>query len=174
MFVNYNDYELLYLINDEGSEQAFEILFEKYSILIRMIVNEYMHDTDKRNDMYQEGLLILNKCIHNFNDKMDACFYTYLRIALKRRFIALKRDKYFQEDLFILKELPIIEKQHINISYYEKIVKAKNDELGVLYFEDCICMGNKLSSFARNNNLSYYEALKVKDNVINELKKNIE
>jgi len=174
MFVNYNDYELLYLINDEGSEQAFQILFEKYSVLIKKIICDFMHETDKREDMYQEGLLILTKCIQNFNDNMNACFYTYLRISLRRRFIVLKRDKYFCRDTTIIKELPVIDRTFFNYSYYEKILRNSSDELGMLYFEDCLCMGNSLSTFARANNLTYYEASKVKDKVINELKKNIE
>ena len=37
MYINYNDYELIYLIND-GSEKALKVLFEKYSIYIKKMI----------------------------------------------------------------------------------------------------------------------------------------
>ncbi len=99
---------------------------------------------------------------------------SYSTNFLSGHFIVLKRDKYFCRDTTIIKELPVIDRTFFNYSYYEKILRNSSDELGMLYFEDCLCMGNSLNTFARANNLTYYEASKVKDKVINELKKNIE
>ncbi len=174
MFVNYNDFELLYLINDEGSEQAFHLLLKKYKPLIHFEVNNMLYDTDKRKDLYQEGYLILIRCIELFNDYFNASFYTYFLISLRRRLKTLLiRDDYYSNSIFY-DDIRGLESSDINYSYYEKIIEEKTSKNGVLYFEDCICRGLSLSSFAKNNNLSYYEAQKIKDLVLDELKKNIE
>ncbi len=174
MFVNYNDYELLYLINDEGSEQAFHILYEKYDFLIKTIISKYMCKSDKRQDLYQEGLIILNKCINTFREDANVSFYSYFIVSLNRRFSYLKRDDYYCENIFIDNfEFTTKENDKDNkiLSYYERLIKANESEMGVLYFEDCICNGSSLNSFAKNNNITYYEALKIKNKVIKEIKK---
>ena len=174
MFVNYNDYELLYLINDEGSEQAFDILFKKYDIFIKNIARKYLFDSDKRDDLYQEGLLVLLKCIKSFREAENASFYSYFYVSLNRRYsLLLKRDKYYSENLFIdcFDSVPDEKEKEQSLTYFEMILKNQKNDLGVLYLEDCINCGNSLHSFAKYNNISYYKAVKIKQKVINEIKK---
>ncbi|MCR5706473.1 MAG: sigma-70 family RNA polymerase sigma factor [Acholeplasmatales bacterium] len=175
MFVNYNDYELLYLINDEGSEQAFDILYKKYDFFIKNLVRKYMFDSDKRDDLYQEGLLVLLKCIYSFREDANVSFYSYLYVSLNRRFSVLKkRDNYYVENTFIDKVEIIADQKKNNpdvLSYYEKLLKSQNNEMGLLYLEDCINKGSSLNTFAKDNNISYYKASKIKAKVIKEIKK---
>ena len=175
MFVNYNDYELLYLINSEGSEQAFQILYKKYDIFIKKLAKKFVSDFDKACDLYQEGLLILLKCIYSFKENFNVSFYSYLYVSINRRFCYLKkRDKYYDEVTYIDKIDLIADEKEVleqSISYYEKILKRENNKLGVLYLEDCVGRGASLSDFAKYNNISYYEATKIKKYVIDEIKK---
>ncbi len=174
MFV-YNDYELLYLINDEGSEQAFDILYKKYDTYIWFMIHKYMFKSDKQFDLYQEALLVFNRCIKTFHECFNVSFCSYLSISIVRRFTYLKKDKYYNSTIFLNYRTPCDYDEPVdNLTYYEKIVKRQTNEMGLLYFEDCIKSGNSLTSFAKNNNISYYEATKIKQKVLKELKKVIE
>ena len=53
--IEYNDNELLYLIN-EGSEIAQDILFNKYAGLIKKRISLFKIKTRYRDDFYQEGM----------------------------------------------------------------------------------------------------------------------
>lgn len=174
MFV-YNDYELLYLINDEGSEQAFNILYKKYESYIWFMIHKYIFKTDKQLDLYQEALIVFNRCINTFHEWYNVSFCSYLSISIVRRFTYLKKDKYYNSTIFIDDQIPSAYKEESsNLFYYEKIIKRETNNMGVLYFEDCIKCGKPLTVFAKNNNISYYEANKIKQKVLSELKKIIE
>lgn len=175
MFVNYNDYELLYLINDEGSEQAFNLLLEKYTRFIKMVIKRYIFETDKQNDLNQEGLLVLIRCINTYDERKNASFFSYFYVSLKRRFGNLKKDDYYSENIFLENNTYNYNNTNrmskVSLSYYKKLAMANLNEKGILYFEDCICAGDPLSTFAKNNDITYYEAKKIKQEVIKKLKK---
>lgn len=89
----YNDYELLYLIS-EGSEEAEEIIYMKYSPLIKKRVNAFRIQSRYRDDFYQEGLMCLNEAIKSFDDHYNKSFNKFFDMILQRRFIALlKKDQ---------------------------------------------------------------------------------
>ena len=49
-----NDYELLYLIEND-SEEALEVMFEKYNNLIVSLIGIYLFDIMIEEDFYQEA-----------------------------------------------------------------------------------------------------------------------
>lgn len=88
----YNDYELLYLIS-EGSEEAEEILYNKYSFLINKRINAFRIKKRYRDDFFQEGLMCLNNAINSYCDLYNKTFTKFFDLILQRRFIyLLKRD----------------------------------------------------------------------------------
>lgn len=100
LFVNYNDYELLYLIR-EGSEQAFNVLYHKYDVFIQKIINRYMPIGDKYYDLYQECLFVLINCIEKYNSYSNVSFFLYFKISVKRRISYLfKKKEYFDKVYF--------------------------------------------------------------------------
>lgn len=93
MLDEYNDYELLYLIG-EGSEEAEEILYMKYSPLIKKRISAFRIQSRYRDDFYQEGLMCLNDAIKSFNDHYNKTFNKFFDMVLQRKFIVLlKKDQ---------------------------------------------------------------------------------
>ena len=92
LVLTYNDNELLYLI-EEKSEEALEILQEKYLILIKTKIKEMKIPYDKRSDYLEEGLIALNKTVKTFDSKKSSSFYSYFTLLLNRKFIDLLRKR---------------------------------------------------------------------------------
>ena len=84
-----NDNELLYLIS-EHSEEAMDMLYNKYKYVINKIVNKYMKFTyinnkgvDK-NDLSQEAMIAFENAIKSYNDTNEASFCTFATICIDR------------------------------------------------------------------------------------------
>lgn len=92
LVLTYNDNELLYLI-EEKSEEALEILQEKYLILIKTKIKGMKIPYDKRSDYLEEGLITLNKAVKTFDSKKSSSFYSYFTLLLNRKFIDLLRKR---------------------------------------------------------------------------------
>lgn len=101
MYNEYNDFELIDLIN-ENNEEANNIIFKKYEPLIVSLAKEMMKHVHNSgidlNDMIQEGMIGLNNAIQTFKDVKETLFYTYARTCIKRKMIDLivasNRQKY--------------------------------------------------------------------------------
>ena len=55
----YNDYELLYLVNNQQDMVALDILLKKYEKFIYKKINSFFPRSKDVDDYYQEGLLSL-------------------------------------------------------------------------------------------------------------------
>ena len=112
-FRKYNDYELLYLVKIHV-EEAKEILFWKYSFLIKsriykMGVPQYLWD-----DYYQEGCLMLHKAIRIYDESSPMTFTGFFELLLKRKIITLlKKDlrKILTEQYDDFEDFPDVENQ---------------------------------------------------------------
>ena len=92
----YNDYELLYLIS-EGSEEAEEILYDKYSFLIKKRIRAFKIQKRCVDDFYQVGLMCLNKAINTYCEYYNKSFNKYFDLILQRKYMNLlkKEQDYF-------------------------------------------------------------------------------
>lgn len=88
----YNDYELLYMIN-EFDEEAEIIFYNKYRNLIYKRMNDFKIKLNRRDDFMQEGLFILSNAIRNYNYYGKKSFNKYFDLLLQRRFINILRDE---------------------------------------------------------------------------------
>lgn len=112
-FRKYNDYELLYLVKI-NVEEAKEILFWKYSFLIKsriykMGVPQFLWD-----DYFQEGCLMLHKAIRIYDDSSQMTFTGFFELLLKRKIMTLlKKDlkKISNEQYDDFEEFPDFENQ---------------------------------------------------------------
>ena len=77
----YNDYELLYLMN-EFDEEAERIFFEKYTNLIKTRVNKFGIKSRYREDFVQEGLYMLVVAIRTYNEYSNKTFNKYFDLIL--------------------------------------------------------------------------------------------
>lgn len=89
-FSLYNDYELLYLIS-MNIDEAKDILFWKYSFLIKSRIYRLGVPRNLWDDYYQEGCLMLYRAIKIFDDNSQMTFTNFFELILKRRIITLLR-----------------------------------------------------------------------------------
>lgn len=123
----YNDYELLYMIN-EFDEEAESILYSKYCNLINKRMNDFKIRMDRRDDFMQEGLFVLFTAIRNYNEYCNKTFNKFFDLLLQRRFANILRDEknYFYNVILKEDESQIFE----NISFvYNDDIDIDVDEL---------------------------------------------
>lgn len=82
---NFNDYELLDKVNE--SEEANEILFEKYKPLINGIARKKYQKNNayELSDLVSEGMIGFSIAINTFNPSKDVMFFTYAKTCVERR-----------------------------------------------------------------------------------------
>lgn len=101
MYDDYNDQELLYLIC-ESSEDATNILYDKYKSVIDMKVSKYKNFGKKvgleYNDLFQEGMVGLTEAIRSYKDNRDTKFASFANVCIERQILSVlttaKRKKH--------------------------------------------------------------------------------
>lgn len=86
----YNDFELLYLAK-EGSEEATEIILEKYKMLVLRFIKDFNIEQKMKEDFIQEGLVTINKAINCYDVYSRMTFTKFVEMLIYRRFIDLMR-----------------------------------------------------------------------------------
>lgn len=167
-FVNYNDFELIYLVK-EGSEQALNILYQKYSIYITKLASQYYPYGDKRLDLIQEGLMSLDLCIKSFNPKFTISFFSYFTIIIKRNFSKLLKSNYYKK-LYTLNE-GIMTKEADTNPLFHRISKLWSEELDVLIYHECFIGGMNIRRLAIKFNIPYHRVYHRKMEMLKEIKK---
>jgi len=89
-----NDYELVYLSNYELSEQAYLVISNKYSKFIYKMIHQLHIPYHLIDDYYQEGLMMLDKAIHTFDEFRYKTFMRYFELILLRHFLRLRKDSF--------------------------------------------------------------------------------
>ena len=92
----YNDYELLYMV-EEDSPEAMEILINKYTPLIYARISKFHIKETYVDDYYQEGLIILFQATKKYNAESPMSFTNFFDLMLQRKIIDLlrKNKRYF-------------------------------------------------------------------------------
>jgi len=100
-YKDYNDYELINYIR-ENSEEANEILFEKYKPMIVNLATKMVNYSPNLgleiNDLIQEGMLGLNTAINSFDENDETSFYTYAKTCIERKIISRSQSGLFGKD----------------------------------------------------------------------------
>lgn len=175
MYLKYNDYELLYLI-DEGSEEAYNVLFRKYEHLIYATVRQFYPYGDKADDLIQEGRMVLYGCIRNYNQNMKASFYTFFYVSFKRKLGKEAECDYYKG--FI----PFRDNYHSNmstefkdsmiISAYKK--KYENDRMAMILLDECFLGNLSVRQAAFKYGINYQILYRKKVSIIRSMKKIID
>lgn len=86
--MEYNDYELICMAK-ENDEVASEILYKKYEPLIAnkasSFYKKYGNGKMDYEDFYQEALISFGESITNYNDSLNALFYTFTSVCMENR-----------------------------------------------------------------------------------------
>ena len=168
-YIDLNDYEIIYYIR-MGNTKALELLIKKYDSIIYYEINKIyrVSCSDKKNDLLQEGRIVLLRCLKVYNENVNECsFYNYFYVSLKHRFARiLKTDTYY--DRFILLEdcESYIKNQGSENAGVEFIFDSYLEKL---IYDEIFKQGFTISSFCEKYNLSYYRMKKEYDNVSKKL-----
>lgn len=145
---DYNDYELIEFIA-EGSEDANNIIIEKYKPLINNIASKMIKHCKNNgidyNDLCQEGYIGLNYAISHFSEEKNTIFFTYVKKCIERKMISViigstrLKHKALNESLSIDDESNMLEKtlkdnnnpESIieNLEIEEKLIKSIKKKL---------------------------------------------
>ncbi len=87
-YKDYEDHELVYLIN-ESNEEAKDIIYEKYKYIIDILYNKYQSKCYSlgidKNDLYQEALLGFADGLTSYKDNKNTKLSTFITICVERR-----------------------------------------------------------------------------------------
>ena len=87
-YEDYNDYELIGMIR-ESSDEAKDILFEKYKYIIDYEVRKYSNMANMLgydyNDLYQDGLVGFADALQSFREDKDASLNSFITLCVDRR-----------------------------------------------------------------------------------------
>lgn len=83
-----NDYELIYMINQQDSI-AMRLLIQKYHGIIETVIRGIMYDQyllqSYRDDLVQQGLITLIECAERFIMERQVKFNSFFSVCLERK-----------------------------------------------------------------------------------------
>lgn len=87
-YQDYSDSELYSMIC-ESSEDAKDILYNKYKYIIDVIIKKYFYTAKKLgveyNDLYQEGLVGFADALNRFDEEKNVQMSTFISLCVDRR-----------------------------------------------------------------------------------------
>ena len=87
-YKSFEDGELLQMIN-ESSEEAKDILFQKYKYIIDIEVKKYINMANMLgydyNDLYQDALLGFADALNSYRDDKDAAVPSFITLCVDRK-----------------------------------------------------------------------------------------
>ncbi len=122
-----NDYEIIAMIQ-EGSEDAFTLMVDKYSRFISKKINKFnlAYDYD---DLYQEGILILHRSVVKFDPSFNKTFTRFFELNLERHFISYIKTAKHRKHLRVVHYGEIKENVHRvrenSVYYYAHLEELK-------------------------------------------------
>jgi len=173
VYLFYNDYELLYLIN-EGETPALKMIFRKYEHLIYTKVLELYPYGDKSDDLVQEGRIVLFNCIKNYIVDSETSFYTYFLVSLKRK-LGKELSLDYYKPVYSFRDSAdnsySFEAQIMDKLFYQLY---GNDKLAILVYKENIQRGISLLNIAELYKIPYLRLVRKKDIIVQSIKKYID
>lgn len=155
-YKNINDYEQLYLIN-ENDEDAKKLIFEKYKPIVISLASNYYKELKQyrvdMDDLIQEGYIGLSKAVACFKEESNACFYTFSIICINNQLAAFRRKHLTNKNYVLNNALPIEIDELSYLQRYKDTNPTVNPDdylNSTLSNEFCINFKNDLSFKAGN------------------------
>lgn len=173
-FMKYNDYELLYLVRT-NVEEARDILFWKYSFLIKSRINRLGVPRLYWDDYYQEGCLMLYRAIRIYDEDSKMSFTKFFELLLKRRiFTLLRKDlkEYQIEKVEDFDDYPnlINENNDVLLSEYSDYNLSDMEKIA---YERLIICNEKVENVARELGINPKSLSNAKQRTLRKIKKEI-
>ena len=94
-YADYNDSELIMMIN-ESSEEAKEILLNKYHYIIGLVIKKYKKTAEllgiEGKDLYQEALFGFTDALNKYDEQKMASLNTFISLCVERRIRTIIRN----------------------------------------------------------------------------------
>lgn len=140
----YNDYELIDIVND-NNEEAMEIIINKYQPVIKYIANKKIKIASNLgldiSDLYQEGMIGLIEALRDFKEAKGVTFYTFANLCISRQINSAltrnnrNRDKILNNSLSLDQKIADSDKTLLdtiepidNVTPLNEIIAIENDE----------------------------------------------
>ena len=159
MYNDYNDQELLYLIC-ESSEDASNILYNKYKGIIDIKVNKYKNLGKKvgleYNDLFQEGMVGLSEAIKNYKDNRDTKFASFANVCIERQILSVlssaqrKKHSFLNDSCSLDSSIDENGRTLLDVlldDTFDPSIKVENDEERELLYNSIY---KEMSDFERN------------------------
>ncbi len=163
MFINWNDYELLYLIK-EGIVAAKTELYRKYSFLISK--KYYQNQVSFKlsyQDYFQECLMALERAIYFFDTNSSASFFAYFSTVLWHKTLNICRlsSMHLNDDCvsYLKKEVPSPVSSHL-VALIQKELEKENDRMSLI-FKECVIETFSIRNFCRKYQLDYNQTYRL-------------
>lgn len=159
MYNDYNDHELLYMIC-ESSEDAANIMYEKYKSIIELKASKY-RTLGKRvgleyNDLIQEGMVGLSEAIKNYKDNKDTKFASFANVCIERQILSVlsyarrKKHYYLNDSCSLDSSIDENGKTLLDVLFDDTIdpsLKVENDEENEILYSSIY---KEMSDFERS------------------------
>lgn len=145
LYKDYNDYELIYLAQEEN-EDAINIIYQKYNPIIYKKCLKYLPILKgmELNDLLQECYLVLNYTIKSFNQDKDNTFYTFFNICLDRYLVSEYKKNNNTKNKYLNESISLDSLDDDNNSLIDLISDNKNIEQEFIENEEITNIYNKI------------------------------
>lgn len=133
-YSSYNDGELISMLH-ESSEDAKDILFEKYNYIIDIEVKKYLNMANilgyDYNDLYQDALLGFADALNSYRDDKDTALASFITLCVDRKLQVSIKKAGRLKNKFITESLSL---EHVYEEYKSPLMdllsdKSSNDPL---------------------------------------------
>ncbi len=157
-----NDYELIYLIQNEQDDHAMEFMFKKYHKFIWKQVHLLNVDVKEHDDFHQEGILMLHIAIKSFNESRNKSFTKYFELILKRKLYKMKKslpNYHLYENTDFFKGVSYIEEEPDEIIFSSKL----ENQIHRLYFIERYAVSDILLKTGYSKKQIYNAIFRIKE-----------
>ncbi len=162
-YKNYNDYELLYLL-DWHSDEALSILLEKYDNLIKAKLVKFRINKNNYYDYFQELRMSVLQAIKTYDDRYGKSFCRFLELVLERRLIRLLYNDSrsvskveFLEETIAAKGSGEVLDEMIYEARIKEIKEMKLDNIKTEILNQVLIKGISAKEYAKMHNLPIKE-----------------
>ena len=123
--MEYQDNELLDRMS-ENSEEARDLLYDKYKYIVEIIINKYKKSAYSLSidmqELTQEAWLGFSDALYSYNDSKEAGLATFISICVERKVENYVRDHSTKKMQFIREAISLDNQVNQNMTYADIIM----------------------------------------------------
>ncbi|MBR6073645.1 MAG: sigma-70 family RNA polymerase sigma factor [Bacilli bacterium] len=129
--MEYQDNELLDRMS-ENSEEARDLLYDKYKYIVEIIINKYKKSAYSLSidmqELTQEAWLGFSDALYSYNDSKEAGLATFISICVERKVENYVRDHSTKKMQFIREAISLDNQVNQNMTYADIIMDESSPD----------------------------------------------